>query len=239
MNKPTKTRCSLGAELVNDESTYSVLLVEDDAPTRERLAGIIAAHSGLDLLPTCGNLAQGMEELYVHTPDVLLTDLGLPDGHGVELIRAARHKDVRIEIMVISVFGDEHNVINAIEAGATGYLLKDGDSRYIGESIMELVAGGSPITPSIARHLLKRFSTAPPTEVPKDSTTPSLTKRETDVLKAVAKGFTYTEIADVLSMSPHTVTSHIKNIYRKLEVCSRSEAVFEAVQLGLIDMRSS
>lgn len=237
MNKTTKIRCSLGAELVNDELTYSVLLVEDDAPTRERLARIIAAHSHLDLLPTCGNLAQGMEGLCVHTPDVLLTDLGLPDGHGVELIRAARHKDVRIEIMVISVFGDERNVINAIEAGATGYLLKDGDSRYIGESILELMAGGSPISPAIARHLLKRFSTVPKVATPRDNeSTPHLTKRETDVLNGVAKGLTYLEIAEVLSMSLHTVTSHIKNIYRKLEVRSRSEAVFEALQLGLIDI---
>jgi DNA-binding NarL/FixJ family response regulator len=226
---------------VNDETTYSVLLVEDDGPTRERLAGIIAAHPRLDLLPTCGNLAQGRAQLAIQPPYVLLVDLGLPDGHGVELIREARHKDEHIEIMVISVFGDERNVINAIEAGATGYLLKDGDSSYIGESILDLMAGGSPISPPIARHLLKRFSTThPEAAAPKDDeSTPHLTKREIDVLNTVAKGLTYIEIADVLSMSPHTVTSHIKNIYRKLEVRSRSEAVFEAVQLGLIDIHSS
>lgn len=223
---------------MNEERRYSVLLVEDDSPTRERLAGIIGFHPRLELVQSCGSLMQGMEQLPIQTPDVLLTDLGLPDGHGIDLIRAARHSDERIEIMVISVFGDERNVINAIEAGATGYLLKDGDPSYIGESIMELLAGGSPISPSIARHLLKRFSTAPKADPIKDDSTPALTKREIDVLKAVSKGFTYIEIADVLTMSPHTVTSHIKNIYRKLEVRSRSEAVFEAVQLGLINMRS-
>lgn len=225
---------------MNDETMYSVLLVEDDTPTRERLAGIVAAHPRLELLHSCGNLAQGMEQLSIQIPRVLLVDLGLPDGHGVELIRAARRKDEYIEIMVISVFGDERNVIDAIQAGATGYLLKDGNSSYIGESIMELLAGGSPISPPIARHLLKRFSTVSEAEAPKDDeSTPHLTKREIDVLNAVAKGLTYTEIADVLNMSPHTVTSHIKNIYRKLEVRSRSEAVFEAVQLGLIDIHSS
>lgn len=224
---------------MKDQERYSVLLVEDEAPTRERLAGIIANHPRLNLLSTCGNLAQGREQLAIQTPRVLLVDLGLPDGHGVELIRAARHKDEHIEIMVISVFGDERNVIDAIEAGATGYLLKDADSSHVGESIMELMAGGSPISPAIARHLLKRFSTTPEAEAPKDEeSTPHLTKREIDVLNAVAKGLTYLEIADVLSMSSHTVTSHIKNIYRKLEVRSRSEAVFEAVQLGLIDIHS-
>ena len=178
-----------------------------------------------------------MEALRQNNPDVLLTDLGLPDSHGIDLIRTARIKNEQIEIMVISVFGDEKNVVSAIEAGATGYLLKDGDSEYIGDSIIDLISGGSPISPSIARHLLKRFKTSKQ-EKATDQTAPSLTKREMEVLKAVAKGLTYIEIADLLSMSPNTVTSHIKHIYRKLEVRSRSEAVFEAVQLGLIDLNA-
>lgn len=223
-------------ENAHRKNPYTVLLVEDDAPTRDRLARILDANDRLQLLYACENLSQGMEQLRNHTPDVLLTDLGLPDGHGIELIRAARANNVNTEIMVISVFGDERNVVNAIEAGAAGYLLKDGSSQYIGDSILELVAGGSPISPSIARHLLKRF-TAPHVKTPVDADAPSLTKREMEVLKAVAKGLTYTEIAALLSMSPNTVTSHIKHIYRKLEVRSRSEAVFEAVQLGLIDIQ--
>jgi DNA-binding NarL/FixJ family response regulator len=217
-----------------EQKVYSVLLVENGAPTRNRLADVIASHPRLKLLQSCTTLAQGLDQLSPEAPDVLLTDLELPDGHGVDLIRAAREKNERTEIMVISLFGDEHNVVDAIEAGAMGYLLKDGDSNYIVESIMELVAGGSPISPSIARHLLNRLNNAPKAKKLQGDRSPSMTRRETDVLKAIAKGYSYTEIADILRLSPHTVTSHIKNIYRKLEVCSRGEAVFEAVQLGLI-----
>lgn len=217
------------------KSIYKVLLVEDDAPTRERLSQIIAGHEQFELLAACECLSEGLSELEKCSPDVLLTDLGLPDGHGTTLIRAARNKDECIEIMVVSVFADERNVLNAIEAGAAGYLLKDGSSDYIADSILELVAGGSPISPSIARHLLRRFN-KPPKITEKNDSVPNLTKRETEVLQGVAKGLTYIEVSDMLGMSPNTITSHIKHIYRKLEVRSRSEAVFEAVQLGLIDI---
>lgn len=217
-------------------SSYNILIVEDDAPTRERLSHIIDGHEQFILLAACATLCEGLAELEKHSPDVLLTDLGLPDGHGTTLIREARNKDEHIEIMVISVFGDERNVLNAIEAGAAGYLLKDGNPDYMADSILELVAGGSPISPSIARHLLRRFNQAP-TPIEKDDSVPNLTKRETEVLQGVAKGLTYNEVADMLGMSPNTITSHIKHIYRKLEVRSRSEAVFEAVQLGLIDLQ--
>lgn len=220
---------------LDSSAHYSVFLVEDDPPTRDRLARIIDSHEKLSLLGACQNLAEARRGLDQTSPDVLLTDLGLPDGHGTSLIREARQKDDRMEIMVISVFGDERNVLDAIESGATGYLLKDGDSSYVADSILELMAGGSPISPSIARHLLKRFS-KPQQPAPQSSPSPALTNREMEVLHGVAKGLTYTEIAGLLGMSPNTITSHIKHIYRKLEVRSRSEAVFEAVQLGLINL---
>lgn len=220
---------------LDSSASYSVLLVEDDPPTRYRLANIIGEHQQLSLLAACENLAEARAVLVKANPDVLLTDLGLPDGHGTTLIREVRQKNDQIEIMVISVFGDERNVLNAIEAGATGYLLKDSDARYVAESILELIAGGSPISPSIARHLLRRFN-KPKEVLPENTVLPALTKREMEVLQGVAKGLTYSEIAGLLGMSPNTVTSHIKHIYRKLEVRSRSEAVFEAVQMGLIKL---
>lgn len=230
-------------------TTYKVLLVEDDEPTLERLVSAVNKHQQLNVGERHTTLKGALDSLVTYRPDVLLTDLGLPDGHGLELIKAVKKLGEEIEIMVISVFGDERNVIAAIEAGATGYLLKDGSADYIGESIIDMLNGSSPISASIARHVLKRFratstqnattgsSLDPNQKRPKPAAdAPKLTKREMDVLEYITRGFTYNEVANFLELSPHTVTSHIKHIYQKLEVKSRSEAVFEAVQLGLVDI---
>jgi len=224
----------------------TVLLVEDNEPTRERLAGVIKKTPGLELIGEAGTLALGQALLRQELPDVLLTDLGLPDGSGIELIKEVRSAAHNVEAMVISVFGDERNVIAALEAGAAGYILKDDSLEEIGGSIQQLLDGGSPISPSIARHLLRRFQNPPEPESDAKADTADtseavkspLSPRETDVLTAVAKGYTYNEIAEMLNISFHTVSSHIKHIYRKLEVGSRSEAVFEAINLRLIDLDS-
>lgn len=219
---------------------HRILLVEDDEATRFHLMQSIDAHPRLCVADACATLEQGREALAQAAPDVLVTDLGLPDGSGIELIRMARALAPPVEVMVITVFGDERNVLTAIEAGAGSYLLKDGDTTSVGAAIMKLLEGESPISPAIARQLLKRFQTAPPaaTEAAQQPDKPLLTERESEVLGCMAKGYTYNEAADLLGMSHHTVTSHIKNIYRKLEVNSRGEAVFQAVKLGLVDMQT-
>ena len=213
----------------------TVLLVEDDDNTRERLAGIIVATDGLALHGSAGTVAEAREILGKGLPDVLLTDLGLPDGSGIDLIRQVRATGSETEAMVISVFGDERHVVTALEAGAAGYILKDGTTEHIGKSLLQLLDGGSPISAPIARHLLRRLQPEPEGEA-SGANAPQLSEREADVLKAVAKGFTYNEIAEMLEISFHTVSSHVKHIYRKLEVRSRSEAVYEAVNLGLISL---
>jgi len=213
-----------------------VLLVEDDPNTRDRLTAAVNAHPQLTVTAAVGTCLEAQAELKKGFPDVLLSDLGLPDGNGLDLLRFVSTHHPQTESMVITVFGDEKNVLAAIEAGASGYLLKDGNSDYIGQSIMQMLAGGSPISASIARHLLKRFQpvSTGPAESPHPC--PTMTGREQAVLELVAKGFSYVEIAKALDMSVHTVTSHIKHIYRKLAVNSRSEAVFEAMQLGIIKL---
>lgn len=221
---------------------FSVLLVEDDDPTRAYLARAIEAHPRLDLLAARGTFGEAQSDLDQGAPDVLLTDLGLPDGNGIDLIRHARKVAPQSQIMVVTVFGDEKNVINSIEAGASGYLLKDGTSEAIGESVLELLNGGAPMSAPIARRLLEKFRSAPepraeaPSEAERGRASSSLTGRETEILRLIAKGFSFPEIASLLSISAHTVTTHVRHIYEKLEVNSRGEAVYEAVQQGLIRM---
>lgn len=214
---------------------HSVLLVEDDPATRERLAAIVRKAAGLELVAALGDCSSALQWLADKpAPRVLLVDLELPDGSGIDIIRAARRYAPGADAMVISVFGDEAHVVAAIEAGATGYLLKDAMADEIGESIMKLVAGESPISSAIARHLLRRFQPVPATPAAAAGA-PHLTPREHDVLRLIAKGLSYARMAETLGMSANTITSHIKQIYRKLEVCSRGEAVFEALHLGLVD----
>lgn len=216
-------------------SRSSVLLVEDDPNTRERLAAAIAAHPELALQGAVGSCAAARRELARATPDVILTDLGLPDGDGTELIRELRGRHAETLPMVITVFGDEKHVVAAIEAGALGYLLKDGTPEYVGRSILELVAGGSPVSPAIARYLLRRFGSLGPVGAPSEEP-PRLTERESETLRLIMKGFSYAEAGAVMGVAESTVTSHVRSIYRKLEVHSRSEAVYEALQLGLVKL---
>jgi DNA-binding NarL/FixJ family response regulator len=168
-------------------------------------------------------------------PDVLLVDLGLPDRPGLDLIRhAARHLP-DCDIMVITVFGDEKHVIESIEAGATGYLHKDSLPRDFVEQIRLLHGGASPISPVIARQILTRFQ--PPRRPAGrngERQTPVLSEREHEVLTLVTKGFTYDEIAKLLAVSTHTVMTYVKRIYRKLQVNSKTEAVYEARKMGLL-----
>lgn len=216
----------------------TVLLVEDDAATRARLARAVEQDVGLRLVGQAGSCAEARARLAEGVPDVLLVDLGLPDGSGIDLIRELKRDGAGTEVMVITVFGDEKHVVAALEAGATGYVLKDGSNEYIAASIRDLVNGGSPISPAIARSLLRRFREplAPAAHAGVDAV-PELTEREHEVLALLVKGFTFAEIGDLLGISAHTVTTHVKHIYGKLEVRSRAEAVYEALQLGIVKER--
>ena len=217
---------------------HTVLLVEDDDHTRARLAEVVSRHLRLRLVAAVPSLAEARASLARVLPDVLLTDLGLPDGNGIELVRELRERQAPTLPMVITVFGDEQHVIAAIEAGALGYLLKDGSPDSIGTAILELIGGGSPISAPIARYLLKRFRPAAsgvrgPGEA---GNLPRLSEREHEVLTLIVKGFSYAEAARLMGISPHTVTAHVRSIYGKLEVHSRGEAVYEALQLGLVKL---
>lgn len=213
---------------------HTVLIVEDDPPTRKRLEAAVAMVPALAVSGSTGSVREARSALR-GDPEVMLVDLDLPDGNGVDLIREARRLAMRTRSMVITVFADEQHVMGAIKAGAQGYLLKDGPAEYIGRSIEELLAGGSPISPPIARHLLMSFQTPPPAARGEASL---LTARELEILTLVGKGFSVPEVGELLGISGRTVTTHVQHIYQKLEVSSRSEAIYEAVNLGLIDLKS-
>ena len=212
----------------------TILLVEDDPPTLWRLQDALVK-AGFDVA-AAATLGEARASLAARVPRVLLTDLQLPDGHGVELIRQMRQRHPDTEIMVISALGDEETVISAITVGATGYLLKDAFPSDIAATVRDLVAGHSPISASIARFIVRRTQSAGRAAAGPELNTARLTPREIDILWGIAKGFSYAEIATNLGMSRQTVPGHIKSIYRKLEVHTRGEAVFEAVQQGLIKL---
>ena len=211
----------------------TVVLVEDDAPTRASLAAMLAEHPELRLLAAVGSCAEARRELG-RKPTVLLLDLGLPDGDGMDLIRVARRADPPILPIVLTVFGDERHVVAAIEAGALGYLVKADPAEHVCRSILDTVAGGSPISPSIARHLLQRMRRDEAGAPADAATLPRLSERERQVLTLIVKGFTYPEIAALLGVSAHSVATYVRRIYGKLDVGSRAEAVYEALQLGLV-----
>jgi DNA-binding NarL/FixJ family response regulator len=208
---------------------HTVVLVEDDAATREHLARAIAAASEFRIVASEATLAGGLAALRRHAPALLLTDLGLPDGSGIELIRAASVGG-RTLPLVITVFGDEEHAVEAIRAGALGYLLKSDSGVEIALALREVQSGGSPISPSIARYLLGALRGNRP-EQPSEV---RITERELEVLRAIVKGFSYDEIARLLEISATTVATHVRRIYRKLAVHSRSEATYEALQQGIV-----
>lgn len=218
----------------DDGPAISVALVEDDPGTRERLARALAASPRLTLAHAAANARDMLAWLAGNSVDVLLVDLGLPDRSGLEVIRHCHTAAPATEVMVVTMFGDEAHMIAAFEAGARGYLLKDGTEEDLARHVMSLHAGGSPMTPLIARQLLERFS--PPAAAPvRASAQPdTMTEREREILLVLSRGYTYAEAARLLGIAPSTVQSHVKNIYSKLAVRSKTEAIFEARQMGLL-----
>ncbi len=226
---------------------HQVLIVEDEPELLLKFATAVQSDPLLALSGAVPTGKAGMALLDALKPDVLLVDLGLPDISGIEVIRHSALHHPNTDVLVVTMFGDDQHVLASIEAGATGYLLKDALADRICVSIHELRAGGSPITPSIARKVLARFRLPVPATIQASSKNPgaksavsdgsspaSLTEREVDILRLVAKGLSFNEVGDSLGISPHTVVAHVKKIYRKLAVHSRGEAVFEAGQMGLL-----
>lgn len=225
-----------------------VLIVEDDPQTRDFFEQSVLGCTALTLAASVGSVQAALDWLTQHTLDVLLTDLGLPDGSGLAVIRQARRLHPACEPLVISMFGDDDNVLASIEAGALGYIHKDAAMDDVARIILDMRAGASPISPMIARRLLTRFQDGPrpvaapgavtpvlPASTAKPADPSPLSPREHEVLTLIARGYSYAEIARLQAVSVHTVQSHIKKLYSKLSVNSKTEAVFEATRMGILE----
>jgi DNA-binding NarL/FixJ family response regulator len=217
------------------EPAWRVVLLEDDKSTRTYFEQCIGAHPRLTLAASFETLTAARSWFNDHSADVLLTDLALPDGHGLTLIKELAQRQSGCDILVVSVFGDEDTVLACVENGAVGYIHKDSKPADVAQVIVDVKHGASPISPMIARKLLHRLrAKAIPAEAP-TSDLQLLSPRESEVLELIARGYAYSEIARLQNVTMHTVQSHIKNLYGKLAVHSRSEAVFEASRMGLLN----
>jgi DNA-binding NarL/FixJ family response regulator len=204
-------------------SPIRVALVEDQAHLRGDLAHLLALDPQLAVVATLGTGEEAIEQLPRSGAEVVLMDIGLPGVDGVECVRRLKPQLPKTEFMMFTVFEDHDKVMDSLIAGATGYLVKNASWDRLKEAIVELHQGGSPMSSSIARRVLKSWIQAPI----EDSSLleAGLTLREEEVLRSLAQGRRYKEIADDLAISAHTVRAHIHSIYEKLHVRNKAEAV--------------
>lgn len=215
-------------------SLLKVALVEDDVAFQNSFAAAVGHADDMALTGMAYSVAQAMHLLEGPPLDILVVDLGLPDGSGIEVIRAARIAWPECGIMVSTTFADEKHVVASIEAGAAGYLLKDSSPERMTDEIRALHGGGSPISPRIARQILLRFRPPQPEQPELPPLASPLSPREREALELTTKGFSYDEIAELMQVSRNTVMTFMRRIYQKLEVRSKAEAIYEARNHGIL-----
>lgn len=204
-----------------------ILLIEDDVATRQGIQALVEG-AGYTV-SSQGTGRGGLRAFQLETPDLVLLDLGLPDLDGVELVRAMRAAKPEVPIIVLSVITSEARILEALRAGALGYLFKEDIGRLL-PALSEALAGGAPMSPSVARLVIEQLRERPSQPPPS-----RLTGREREVLERLAEGLSYEQIALVLTVALNTVRTHVRSIYRKLDAATRLEAVLAGVKLGEID----
>ncbi len=205
-----------------------LVIVEDDPILLESLKLLLSGESNITVTGAYGSAEDALRSLKKAAPEVMLADLGLPGMSGIELIKRAKEDMPQLEIMAHTVFEDRENVFSAIKAGASGYILKGSSPREIVEAIHEVNKGGAPMSPKIARKVIHEFQD----ETVEDQYV--LSTREKNIVKCIEQGLTYKEISLRLGISSHTVHTHIKNIYEKLQAKDRGEALIKARKTGII-----
>ena len=232
--------CGVPPELT-DLPVRSILTVDDHAPARAWLRAAVAAAFPHCAIVEAACCAEALESLQAVRFELVLLDLGLPDGSGLQVLEELRRRQPDCPCVITTVFDDDEHLFKALRAGAAGYVLKDQSQHELGELLRQMLEGRPPMSPAIARDcctILGSPPAAPPPAVPTPTADAepqdALTGREQDVLRIVAKGLSIREAAAMLAISPHTVHTHVRTVYRKLAVGTRAEAALAASRLGLV-----
>lgn len=226
----------------SNKKIITVLVAADNAPEAASIAGQIDRHDDLSVLATAMTPAE-LEELLAQHPDLglLVTDVVLSNKDVTPILAKAVQKNPKLEVIVYTAHAEDSVVMRAVQAGASGYLLKGGREDIV-SCIRLLASGGSPVSPSVVRCVLRAlrarqtgdWTLTEKSFEPERKEHKALSQREHDILVHLAKGLSFAEIGNLLNISPHTVTAHVKKLYRKLQVHSRAEAVYEASCLGVL-----
>lgn len=205
------------------------LVLEDLPDSRAWLVQVMCQAFPDIVIAQAGTLAEARLAVSVQRPDIALIDLNLPDGFGVSLIAELNKLSPDIFTVVASIYDDDQHVFPALRAGAHGYLLKEQSQELLVALLKGIVDGEPPLSPAIARKMLRFFS-----PVPSDSADAELTRREQEVLRLIAKGYKLSNVAELLGISRNTVAGYVKALYRKLNISTRAEATLEAARLGIV-----
>jgi DNA-binding NarL/FixJ family response regulator len=214
-----------------DKSPARVVIVEDERGLREGLSALIGGFPGFTCAGAYGTMEDALREMGRIAPHVVMVDLGLPRMSGIDGIREIRRRFPSTLAVVLTVHDDDARIFEALCAGATGYLLKTTPPAQLLQALQEVVAGGSPISPQIARRTIALFRQLRPSHREEHNLTP----HESRLLQFLSEGYSYRTAARRLQVSVSTIAFHMRNIYRKLEVHSKSEAVAEAIRRGVIE----
>ncbi|HLO25016.1 MAG TPA: response regulator transcription factor [Geobacteraceae bacterium] len=211
----------------------NIIIVEDTKTVRTMLVALLDGHGGHKVVAAVESVEEALEYMAHNCVSLLILDLCLPGLSYEQAVKAVKNVSPDVDVLVFTVSEEDETVFSALKAGATGYILKTAQPQQIIAALDEIRAGGSPMSPSIARKVLREFQ-GTPADVELQEIISPLSSRETEILDLLYRGFNFTQIGDKLFISPHTVHTHIKKIYTKLHVNSRSQAIYEAVQKKLI-----
>lgn len=217
-----------------------ILVVDDHTIVREGTAKMLELLGDFQVVGQASGAREALDKVRTLTPDVVLMDIKMPGINGIEATRLIKQDHPEVEVLILSMYDEDEYVVEAVKAGATGYLLKDASQEDLARAIRVVHGGGSLVQPALARRVLKEFAhlareSAPTSAPARQNLLRELSEREIEVLRCVADGKSNKEVAEILVISEKTVKAHLRSIFRKLEVGDRAQAVAQAMRKGLVE----